>query len=189
MKAFFYDSINSTNEEAKRLIRNGTLNEPAYLLAREQTAGRGTRERRWASPKNAGIYLTIVETPFQTSVAPTGDFTLAAGIGCAEAILEIADVTVQLKPLNDLYLAGGKLGGILTEAIVQSGSVEALITGVGINVNKADRPMPADEAIPVCLEEVMQADRFRRLDINAFAASLVVKVRTWNALVASGRMN
>ncbi len=186
MRVIHFDSVDSTNEAAKRLIRNGELSEPAYLLAREQTAGKGSRGRAWLSPKDAGIYLTVVELPRGRCHAPTTDFTLAVGVACAEALEEAAGIDVRLKPVNDLYVDGCKLGGILTETMIQNGSVEALIMGVGINVRIADRPVADDAARPVCVEELLPADRFDRFDANTLTALLVVKIRAWTALLTSG---
>ncbi len=186
MRVFHFDSVDSTNEAAKRLIRSGELCEPAYLLAREQTAGKGSRGRTWLSPKDAGIYLTVVELPRGRCPAPTTDLTLAVGVACAEALEEAAGIEVRLKSVNDLYVDGRKLGGILTETMIQNGSVEALIMGVGINVRIAHRPVGDDAARPVCLEELLSADRFDRFDANALAASLVVKIRAWTAVLTSG---
>ena len=70
MQSFHFDTVDSTNEAAKRMIRSGELRQPAYLLALEQTAGRGSRGRRWASPKDAGIYLSVVEFPREPFTAP-----------------------------------------------------------------------------------------------------------------------
>jgi len=181
MRSFYLDIVDSTNEEAKRLIRDGTLREPAWLLAREQTAGRGSRGRSWSSPRDAGIYLTVVEIPFPADVAPTTALTLAAGVGCAEAIREATGIEVQLKPINDLYVAGRKLGGILTETIIQNGAIEAVITGIGVNVRRADRPVVETSARPVCIEELVAADAFTKLDIENFVASLVTRIRSRHA--------
>ncbi len=187
MQSFHFDTVDSTNEAAKRLIHGGELRESAYLLAREQTAGRGSRGRSWASPKNAGIYLSVVEFPREPFTAPTTTFTLAAAVACVEALAESAGLTVRLKPVNDLFAEGGKLGGILTETIIGSGGLEALITGVGINVRRADRPVADGAASPVCIEELLPPERFAELDLDALVASLVTRLHAWNAVVLAGR--
>jgi BirA family biotin operon repressor/biotin-[acetyl-CoA-carboxylase] ligase len=60
MKSFWYNTIDSTMDEAKRLIRTGQVNDIAYVVAYHQTRGRGTRRREWASPPHAGIYLSVI---------------------------------------------------------------------------------------------------------------------------------
>lgn len=177
MQLFRFDSVDSTNELAKRMIREGRIRESCCVVAREQTAGRGSRGRSWVSPRDAGIYLTIVDLPSSASArnsvsasAPdtkgasrprttsgsqreatgasprnTTIFTLATGVACAEILRETTGLDVRLKPVNDLYLDGGKLGGILTEAIIQGDRLLALLTGIGINTHLAERnlaPVP-----------------------------------------------
>ena len=188
MRAFHLDTVDSTNEEAKRLIRKREVCEPFYLIAREQTAGRGSRGRTWLSPKDAGIYLTVVELPDAAEVAPTTAITLAAGIACVEVLEETVGVEVQLKPINDLYVDGCKLGGILTETVIQNGLVTAVITGVGINVRRTDRGLPGTTTQPICLQDMVPPYRFARLDLDALTATLVVKIRAWNAVVFAGRI-
>lgn len=187
MRLLHFDTIDSTNEEAKRLLRSGQLREPAYLLAREQTAGRASRGRRWESPKDAGIYLTVVEYPLPPGLTDATVYTLAAGVASVEAIRPVTGIDVRLKPVNDLYVNGYKLGGILTEIVLTAGSRAALLTGVGINVRRAERPVGPAAAEPVCLEEVMSPDRFQALDVEALVATLVTGIRSWHAAVSNGQ--
>jgi biotin-(acetyl-CoA carboxylase) ligase len=155
-----YTELDSTNEEAKRLLAQGEIQRPTILRAACQTTGRGTQGRQWFSPPGAGLYFSIVH-PFETidtamattnaaaytandstawerlSHAPlTPLFTLAAGVACAETLGTLTGLTIQLKPINDLYLENRKLGGILTESLVSDNRCRALITGIGINIRE-----------------------------------------------------
>ncbi len=186
MQALDFETVDSTNEQAKRLIRAGELRGSGYVLAREQTAGKGSRGRSWLSPKDAGIYLSVVEIPRERNAPATTALTLAAGVACAEALRQTAGIDVQLKPINDLYVYDGKLGGILTETLIRDGAPEAIITGVGINVRRVDRPLPGEAAAPTCLEELMSPPRFDRLDQNLVVATLVARIHHWNHVILSG---
>src|SRR3990167_6325862 len=117
-QVFHFDSVDSTNDVAKRLIADGQIHGRAYIVAREQTAGRGQRGRPWLSPRDAGIYLTTVDFPNALPTPVTNLFTLGAGIACIEALRRCTGVDVYLKPINDLYVGHAKLGGILTEAVI-----------------------------------------------------------------------
>src|SRR3990172_6777921 len=86
VRAFHFDSVNSTNEAAKRLIQDDQIHGRAYIVAREQTAGRGQRGRLWLSPRDAGVYLTVVDFPDAMPTPATSLFTLGAGIACVEAL-------------------------------------------------------------------------------------------------------
>ncbi len=185
MQAFYLDRVDSTNDAATRLLREGRISSIAYVVAREQTAGKGTRGRTWSSPRDAGVYLSVVDRP----VSRDGDvqrYTRAAGVACVEAIREETEVEVGLKPVNDLYVLGRKLGGILTEAKMEGGSMIALITGVGVNVRRAVRPTMDGAVDPICLEDVMLPERFSRLDISSLILSLVRQIRQWNGAAAEG---
>jgi BirA family biotin operon repressor/biotin-[acetyl-CoA-carboxylase] ligase len=142
LQVFPYDSVDSTNEVAKRLICEPGFGGPACVIAREQTAGKGTRGRKWASPKDAGIYVSVIEVPdrecggaglAQANSFEPATFTQAAGVACVECLRRHFGICVELKPINDLYVNGCKLGGILTEARIEGGKIAALITGIGIN--------------------------------------------------------
>jgi biotin-[acetyl-CoA-carboxylase] ligase BirA-like protein len=138
---FVYPELDSTNEEAKRLLAQGSLPALSLIRAHTQTAGKGTQGRQWISPPGAGLYFSIVHS-FDTDVEPTPAeqntltplLTLAAGVACAETIQELTGLQIQLKPINDLYVDGCKLGGILTESIISRNRCRALITGIGINI-------------------------------------------------------
>jgi biotin-[acetyl-CoA-carboxylase] ligase BirA-like protein len=183
-QAFHYDSVDSTNDVAKRLIQDDRIHGCAYIVAREQTAGRGQRGKPWLSPRDAGIYLTTVDCPIAPETPVTKLFTLGAGIACAEVLRERTGVDVRLKPINDLYVDGRKLGGILTEAILEQCNLRALITGVGINVRRAERFLPPDHdhVQPICLEELMPHEPFVAMDVCGLILTLVKRIRHWNSL-------
>lgn len=184
-QAFHLDSVDSTNEAAKRLLQDDRIHGCAYIVAREQTAGRGQRGRPWLSPRDAGIYLTTVDFPDAPETPVTKLFALGAGIACAEVLRERTGVDVRLRPINDLYVDGRKLGGILTEAILEQGNLRALITGVGINLRRAERILPPDHdhVPPICLEELMPPEPFVAMDVQVLILALVKGIRHWNSLV------
>lgn len=140
-----YGELDSTNEEAKRLLASDEIRQTVIIRADCQTAGKGTQGRQWISPAGAGLYFSIVH-PFeplsQTSesnmaaVPLTPLFTLAAGVACAETLVSLTGLTIQLKPINDLYVEDRKLGGILTESLISENRCRALITGIGINIRQ-----------------------------------------------------
>ena len=181
-----FDTVDSTNEAAKRMVREGKLTAPAVLLARTQTAGKGQRGRRWYSPPEAGLYMTVVDAP-PRPVRPTGPvFTLAAGVACAEVLREAAGVDVRLKPVNDLYVGGRKLGGILTETIVRGDVLQFLVTGVGVNLRRWEPPEPF-AAPPTWLEEWIAPSRLAALERRRLAVALAEAVLAWNAVIWEGK--
>ena len=73
--------------------------------------------------------------------------------------------------------------------MIENNELRALITGVGLNVRKADRPLPPNYARPICLEELMPAVAFSKLDVRTLTYELVQRVRHWNAVVAAGDLS
>jgi BirA family biotin operon repressor/biotin-[acetyl-CoA-carboxylase] ligase len=119
-----YDSLDSTNEEAKRLARQGEHG-PLWIVAREQSAGRGRRGRVWVSDDGNLFATLLLEAP-----ANGPELCFVAGLAVADAVAALAPAeAVALKWPNDLLLAGKKLAGILLE---QEG--RALAIGIGINL-------------------------------------------------------
>src|SRR5918998_3402289 len=81
-----FDSLPSTNTEAARQASLGAP-EGLCVVAREQTAGRGRRERAWASPKDAGLYLSVVLRPaLEARAWPL--ITFAAALAARDALKE-----------------------------------------------------------------------------------------------------
>ena len=183
MKTIHLDSVDSTNDAAKRLIAEGSLTEDAIVTAREQTAGRGTRSRSWLSPRDAGLYFSIITFDVGAATPDVTQHTLAAGVGCAEVLNEPTGVEVKLKPVNDLIAFGGKLGGILVESLVESGRVRALITGIGINTHRADRTVGPDALPPISLEELMSPDRLQAVNLEMITKRIAEAVRRWQRRV------
>jgi BirA family biotin operon repressor/biotin-[acetyl-CoA-carboxylase] ligase len=141
-----FDSLDSTNEEARRWLQSHTGN--VVIRARHQTAGKGTQGRRWVSPEGAGLYFSIAQAFSEDQVVPiTPLLTIAAGVACVKALKSLTQLEIQLKPINDLYLEGCKLGGILVESLVNGGRCSGLITGIGINI------LRREEIIASCEQE------------------------------------
>lgn len=145
LPVFVYDTLDSTNSEAKRLIAAGRTG--SFLVAAEsQTAGRGRHGRSFYSPAG-GLYLTAAlscEAPL-ASVLPV---TAYAAVCTVEAAREVTGAQLGIKWVNDLYCGAGKAGGILTEAVsdFESGTVTSLILGVGLNLRAAGEPLPPELA-------------------------------------------
>jgi BirA family biotin operon repressor/biotin-[acetyl-CoA-carboxylase] ligase len=102
------------------------------VIAGEQTAGRGSRGRAWASPAG-GLWMSVLLRP---EVAPALEvLSLRVALAVSAAIEAVVPgIALQLKWPNDLVLAGRKLGGILCEARWQGNSLGWVAVGVGVNV-------------------------------------------------------
>ena len=130
-----HPTVGSTLDVAHALAEAGAP-PGTTVLAEEQTAGRGRGGKGWASEPGAGIWLTIIERPADPAAVDV--LSLRLGLSAAAVLDGPAGETVRLKWPNDLYLAAGKLGGILVEARWRDGSIEWVAIGMGVNVHKPD---------------------------------------------------
>src|SRR5882724_900885 len=132
-----FDSLDSTNLEAMRQARAGAP-EGLCIIAREQTRGRGRLDRSWQSPKDAGLYFSIVLRP-QIALSAWPLITLMASLAANDALMKACKLSADIKWPNDLCIGNRKLCGILAET-VETGSGPAAIVGIGINLNADGLP-------------------------------------------------
>src|SRR5262245_26944547 len=102
-----FDSIDSTNLEAIRQIKVGAP-EGLCVVSREQTAGRGRLDRAWHSPKDAGLYFSIILRP-RIAMAEWPLLTLMAALAVSDALWKACGVRVDIKWPNDVCAGDRKL--------------------------------------------------------------------------------
>ena len=132
--------IDSTNTRAKTLAAQGAAH-GTLVCARTQTGGRGRFGRKFHSPDAGGIYMSLLirpELPAEKAVM----ITSMTAVAVARAIERLADVKVEIKWVNDLYIAGKKVCGLLCEAGMdfESGQLEYAVVGIGVNTARAEFP-------------------------------------------------
>jgi BirA family transcriptional regulator, biotin operon repressor / biotin---[acetyl-CoA-carboxylase] ligase len=127
-----FDEVASTQDVAHAL---GAAGAPAgtLVLADAQRSGRGRQGRAWRSDSGAGVWMTLLERPSDASALDV--MSLRLGLHAARVLDRWASSTVRLKWPNDLFVAGGKLAGILVEARWRESRVDWVAIGVGLNVS------------------------------------------------------
>lgn len=141
----YLDTIDSTNSESRR--RAAEEAEGTVILAEQQTAGKGRFGREWSSPKSKGIWMSILLKPDLSSIKIPQLTLIAAAAVCLaldERSLLLPDQQVKIKWPNDIFLAGKKIGGILTEMQVRDNKVQSVIVGIGLNVNLGEEDVSGD---------------------------------------------
>ena len=134
MKIYHYDMVDSTNAQAKKMILEGARE--GVLLAERQSAGRGRLGRSFFSEN--GIFMSVILAPERIPFDP-GFLTSAVAAATCRAIEE-QGFSVGIKWVNDIYMEGKKICGILSEAVSMGAETLAYVVGIGINVGKADFP-------------------------------------------------
>lgn len=136
-----YQSVCSTNTVLKEMAQAGAQ-AGTVVIARQQTAGRGRFGRSFYSPPSGGLYLSVLLRP-ELGVQESLFITTAVAVAVAQAIEAVFPQTkVGIKWVNDLYVAGKKVCGILTEASLdfESGKLEYAVVGIGVNISTKDFP-------------------------------------------------
>jgi BirA family biotin operon repressor/biotin-[acetyl-CoA-carboxylase] ligase len=131
-------SVDSTNAEAARIAP--TLMGPEWILALEQTAGRGRRGRAWVAPSGnfmATLVMRPSEPPAQVALR-----SFVASLALFDAFVAATGraQSFALKWPNDVLMNGGKVAGILLESAGQGGAVSHLAIGIGVNLAEAPPP-------------------------------------------------
>ena len=152
------DTVDSTNNYAKKLAMAGGFRDGTAVVAEEQTGGRGRLGRSFQSPRGRGIYLTLLWKP---DVPPPEavNLTAFAAVAVCEGIDRVCGVRPGIKWTNDIVLDSRKLCGILTEMAVEgeSGSLQYLIVGVGVNANHAPEDFsPEVRPMAVSLSQILK---------------------------------
>lgn len=138
-------TIDSTNALVREKANLG-LAEGYTVISNEQTAGRGRYGRNFFSPGGTGLYMSLLLRPCNDSSHQAVRITTIAAVAMCEAIEEVSDEKALIKWVNDIYIKGKKVCGILTEASfgMESGMLEYAVLGVGLNVYEPREGFPKE---------------------------------------------
>lgn len=126
----WFDSVDSTNTRAKTLAILG-MPHGTVLVAGHQSAGRGRMGRSFLSPKDMGIYMSVILRP-ECKQEDLMHLTCAAAVAMCDAVENAVGIRPGIKWTNDLVCGKRKIAGILTE-VVTIPEQTAVILGIGIN--------------------------------------------------------
>jgi BirA family biotin operon repressor/biotin-[acetyl-CoA-carboxylase] ligase len=169
----YRERLDSTNDLASKLASEGAFH-GEVVVADEQTAGKGRRGRKWASPGGVNLYFSVVLRPeLPPHRAP--ELTLLAAVAAAEVLRE-AGAQVRIKWPNDLHLGERKIAGILTELSAEPDRIHFAVLGMGVNLNSAPSDYPEEIGeMAVSLAEA----RGRRVPRAPFAVALWARLEQW----------
>lgn len=160
----YYDEVDSTNNEAKKLARNGA-EDGTLVIANCQTKGKGRLGRSWLSPKDTGIWMSAILTP---NIMPSqvSCMTLIAGLDMCKAIKKITGLNASIKWPNDIIIGSKKVCGILTEMSAEMQRINYIVVGIGVNVNTAGFDKSISHATSLMIEGQKKYER--RMIIKEF---------------------
>ena len=182
--ACVFEEVDSTNAVLKEYARQGA---PAFtaVVAAAQSAGRGRGDHAFFSPKGTGVYFSILLRP-ESGFAPA-DITATAAVAACDAIEQIAGERPQIKWLNDVYVKGKKVAGILAEAVATEGGT-AVVLGVGVNLLAPKEGFPPEIAARAGAVLEKSRQRFlRERTVVAFFQCLEKRLRDSSHVYAAYR--
>lgn len=159
-----FDTLPSTNDEAKRLAALGAA-DGTVVVANAQTAGRGRLDRPFVSPTGCGLYASVVLRP-KVTPERLPLLTVAAAVAVAEGAEAVGGIPLGIKWVNDVYSHEGKVAGILVEtAFSPSGYPDYAILGFGVNLFPwEERPAEAGHAASLFSSPPRETERKRLRD-------------------------
>ena len=193
-----FKEIDSTNTYAKRILAecgnlrdsSGALTEAgkkyhkAIFIAEKQIAGRGRLGRTFVSPEKTGIYISVIYAP-KGGITNPARLTACAAVAICRAIKNVVcklpegtSIEPQIKWINDIFVNGKKVCGVLAEGVAnfESGMIEAAVVGMGINIKKNTTAFEGQLADVVGTLEDATSAKISRLEIAAEIAGQVLKI-------------
>lgn len=142
------DSVGSSNVVLAKLARSGAPH-GSVLVAEEQTAGRGRRDRGWSAPQYSSVMVSVLVRP-RVDPARWGWIPLLTALAVVDAVRAVG-VPATVKWPNDVLVGERKLAGILCE-VVPTALGGAVVAGWGVNVDQSDAELPSGTATSLRLE-------------------------------------
>ncbi|MCR9064320.1 MAG: biotin--[acetyl-CoA-carboxylase] ligase [Cytophagales bacterium] len=138
-KSIYLPSCHSTNEYASEKIQKGELEEGLIVITDHQTKGKGQRGNKWESQAGKNLTFTLILKPSFLSVKDQFQLNMAVSLGIYETLKAIIQKdSLKIKWPNDIYIDNEKIGGILIESLISSGSLGTSMVGIGLNINQTE---------------------------------------------------
>ena len=147
------DSIDSTNEEAKRHISD--IDNLSVLSAYEQTEGRGQRGNSWTSKPGENLMFSIVLKNPKISARNQFGINEITSLSVVD-FLSQHGISARIKWPNDIYVGSKKICGILIENSLRGSVISSSIIGIGLNINQRnfDVNLPNPTSMALCRQDL-----------------------------------
>lgn len=163
------DQVDSTQMYAKNYLATHQVEKAFAVISEQQTKGYGRRGRNFYSPKEQGLYFSVVIPNPVFEINQIGLITTGVACVIAQKLGKFfPECEFKLKWVNDILMNRRKVAGIITEAIteLESASTQAFVIGVGINLTTSEFPEELKEKAGAIQPKQM-------MDRNLIAAELI----------------
>lgn len=185
----FFKTIDSTNSYAKKILFDSeqpTKMDGTIIVADSQTAGRGRMGRRFESPAETGIYISIIYSPKKMSLEPIW-ISVYTAVAICRTLKKLYNITPQIKWINDIYFNEKKICGILTEGFTnfETGLIESAIIGFGLNIVENPCLKIIKENKVGAIFSQSSENKIKRCELAAELSGTVLKTlnETWEKII------
>ncbi|MDO4622334.1 MAG: HTH domain-containing protein [Eubacteriales bacterium] len=133
------EEMDSTNREARRLLADG-FHGHALLVCNHQTAGKGHQQTSFSSPRDTGLYMSVI-LPVDIPIELYRNIPMAAAYALIDTLKELSHLPFRIRGIDEIYLHDNKIGGILCEAYsaeLESGMLHAPVIGIGLHLTQSE---------------------------------------------------
>ena len=180
-------TVESTNNYAMGLVREGMAHHGTAVFAHRQTKGKGQRNRQWDSEGSQNIAISIIIEPRFITHTPMFLLSMMAASGVVRFFNNYIANDVTIKWPNDIYWRDRKAAGILIENVWQGNDWKYAVLGIGINVNQTDfgalgnkavslKQISGREFIPIDLSRELCAEIQKLFELLVKDPSTVVQL-------------
>ena len=173
----FFDEIDSTNNQAQRLLETKDKF-PFWIIADEQTAGRGRKNRYWVSQKGNFMGTLVLKKSFQKKNTPQLSFVTSLALQKTIKQYDINNKSsVHIKWPNDILINDSKCAGILIETLNSETSQEFIAIGIGVNITThPENSMFRATSLNKEFDSEIDRDEF----LDNLTYNLLLKISNWD---------
>lgn len=176
----YYERVGSTNDEALVWASQGAP-DFSLILADEQTRGRGRMDRKWFTPPDSALAMSLILRPTEAERTHPSRTTGLLALSLAESLREL-DLIPKIKWPNDVLVNGRKVAGILVETSWMGEEPDALILGMGVNVLTKSVPPKNQLLFPATSIETESGGFGDRADL---LRTILAKILDWRPLLGT----
>lgn len=163
----YFEQVGSTNDIALTWAEEKSARDFSLVIANEQIAGRGRNGRKWQTPPDSALALSLLLLPSSDEARRLALFTALGALALTTALEKAYALKAEIKWPNDVLVNDKKIAGILVEANWIGNTPTGIVLGMGINIRAGAVPPPAKTLFPAtCLENALGAP-VARLDVLA----------------------
>lgn len=178
----YFDTIGSTNEFALNWAKSGEADN-CLVVSEEQTAGKGRMGRKWVTAANASLAFSYILYPNEDESKNIRLFSPLGSLAVAEVLRQDFGISnVNLKWPNDILIDQQKVSGVLVESAWYGEKAQAVVIGIGINIQSSSIP-PTDQLLypATCVED--HSDK--TIDRIDFMNRILKSMFAWRARINS----